>query len=84
MRLRGAGETKVASSSPRRRRETAKPEAPTPVVSARAEHLGEELKAMFDAVAAAPLPPKIEALVEELERRRLAESLPPRVRDRRS
>jgi hypothetical protein len=74
----------VASSSSRRRRETAQPDAPTAAVSGRAEHIGEELKAMFEAVACAPLPPEIEALVEELERRRMAEEHGPRKRDRRS
>ncbi|MBS0294660.1 MAG: hypothetical protein JSR45_00015 [Proteobacteria bacterium] len=73
----------MASSSSRRRPEIALPQAPTAEVS-RAEHIGEELKAMFDAVASAPLPPEIEALVEELEQRRVAEEHGPRKRDRRS
>ena len=84
MRQSGAGETKVARSSPRRRRETAKPGAPTTVVSARAEHLGAEQKAMFDAVAAAPQPPEIEAQDEGQERWRLAVCQAPRESDRRS
>jgi hypothetical protein len=47
--------------------------------------IGRRLQAMFDAVAAAPMPPTLEALVDQLERQRLSEeaALEPRYFDRR-
>ncbi len=33
------------------------------------EHIGRQLKAMFDEVAAQPIPPKLAELLEELERK---------------
>lgn len=74
----------MSSHSSKRRGETAKPDVAAAIDLARAEHIGDELKAMFDAVAAEPLPREIEALVEELEERRMAEEEAPRRQDRRS